>query len=194
MRHKLHKTEEDNGDLLQSLKELKVQYQNVRIENSTLKEFEDACSHLRSEIVQLEHQLKLVKEDNRREIEETYRYKLEYESALVELQEAELRLKEVDAERMDFADKAELLEQLRKYTEVVETTSKLNSQLSNEMRSLKEGNSRLAEEKLGLERKLERVEEKSLKSRVVDNSKVSSLGQLQSEVTRLQLLATNLEN
>lgn len=52
----------------------------------------------------------------------------------------------------------------------------------------------MAEEKLGLERKLERVEEKSLKSRVIDNSKVSSIGQLQSEVTRLQLLANNLEN
>lgn len=37
LKHKLHKTEEDNGDLLQSLKELKIQYQNVRIENSTLK-------------------------------------------------------------------------------------------------------------------------------------------------------------
>ena len=81
---------------------------------------------------------------------------------------------------MDFSDRAELLEQLKKYTEVVENTSKLNSQLSSEMRYLKEGNSRLAEEKLGLERKLERVEEKSLKSRVVDTSKASSLGQLQS--------------
>ena len=55
---------------------------------------------------------------------------------------------------MDFSDRAELLEQLKKYTEVVENTSKLNSQLSSEMRYLKEGNSRLAEEKLGLERKL----------------------------------------
>ena len=81
---------------------------------------------------------------------------------------------------MDFSDRAELLEQLKKYTEVVENTSKLNSQLSSEMRSLKEGNSKLAEEKLGLERKLERLEEKSLKSRVVDTSKASSLGQLQS--------------